>query len=126
MGIVNTTPDSFSDGGVNADAETPSTMPGPWQKPVRCCWMSAVSRRGPGSDPVDEAEEWRRIEPVIATLVADGLKVSCDTRKAAIMQQGDTGRRGDDQRCQRVDFEPDARMSRPWSASAGVPDACAG
>ena len=87
MGIVNTTPDSFSDGGVNADAsiaiENARAMA---QAGAVVLDVGGESTR-PGSDPVDEVEEWRRIEPVIATLVADGLKVSCDTRKAAIMQR---------------------------------------
>jgi dihydropteroate synthase len=87
MGIVNTTPDSFSDGGVNADAgkaiENARAMAGDGAELLD---VGGESTR-PGSDPVDEDEEWRRIEPVITTLVADGLKVSCDTRKAAIMQR---------------------------------------
>ncbi len=87
MGIVNTTPDSFSDGGVNADAgkaiENARAMAGDGAELLD---VGGESTR-PGSDPVDEDEEWRRIEPVITSLVADGLKVSCDTRKAAIMQR---------------------------------------
>lgn len=87
MGIVNTTPDSFSDGGVNADAgkavENARAMA---QAGAVLLDVGGESTR-PGSDPVDEVEEWRRIEPVISTLVADGLKVSCDTRKAAIMHK---------------------------------------
>lgn len=86
MGIVNTTPDSFSDGGVNAEAgkaiESARAMAA---EGAVLLDVGGESTR-PGSDPVDEAEEWRRIEPVITSLVADGLKVSCDTRKAAIMQ----------------------------------------
>jgi len=91
MGIVNTTPDSFSDGGVNAQAdqaiENARTMA---REGAGLLDIGGESTR-PGSDPVGEAEEWRRIEAVIATLVADGLKVSCDTRKAAIMRKVTAG-----------------------------------
>ncbi len=87
MGIVNTTPDSFSDGGVNADAsraiENARTMA---KNGAAVLDIGGESTR-PGSDPVAESEEWRRIDPVISALVADGLTVSCDTRKAAIMRK---------------------------------------
>lgn len=87
MGIVNTTPDSFSDGGVNADADKAIENARAMAKAGAVVLDVGGESTRPSSDPVDEVEEWRRIEPVIATLVADGLKVSCDTRKAAIMQQ---------------------------------------
>ncbi|MEO1160287.1 MAG: dihydropteroate synthase, partial [Pseudomonadota bacterium] len=87
MGIVNTTPDSFSDGGVNADADKAIENARAMAKAGAVLLDVGGESTRPGSDPVDEVEEWRRIEPVIATLVADGLSVSCDTRKAAIMQK---------------------------------------
>ena len=87
MGIVNTTPDSFSDGGVNADAGTAIENARAMARNGAVLLDVGGESTRPGSDPVDEREEWRRIEPVIAALVADGLQVSCDTRKAAIMQK---------------------------------------
>ncbi len=87
VGIVNTTPDSFSDGGVNAEAGTAIENARIMARDGAVLLDVGGESTRPGSDPVDETEEWRRIEPVIATLVADGLKVSCDTRKAAIMQK---------------------------------------
>ena len=87
MGIVNTTPDSFSDGGVNADAGKAIENARAMATAGAVVLDVGGESTRPGSDPVDEAEEWRRIEPVITTLVADGLNVSCDTRKAAIMQK---------------------------------------
>ena len=87
MGIVNTTPDSFSDGGVNADADKAIENARAMATAGAVLLDVGGESTRPGSDPVDEAEEWRRIEPVITTLVADGLAVSCDTRKAAIMQK---------------------------------------
>lgn len=85
MGIVNTTPDSFSDGGVNAEADTAIAN----ARAMAADGASLLDVGGestrPGSDAVTEDEEWRRIAPVINALVADGLVVSCDTRKASIM-----------------------------------------
>jgi len=87
MGIVNTTPDSFSDGGVNAEAETAIANARAMAADGATLLDVGGESTRPGSDPVDEAEEWRRIQPVIAALVGDGLKVSCDTRKGAIMRR---------------------------------------
>lgn len=87
MGIVNTTPDSFSDGGVNADAGIAIENARAMARDGAVLLDVGGESTRPGSDPVDEPEEWRRIEPVVTALVVDGLKVSCDTRKAAIMQK---------------------------------------
>ncbi|MEM9473059.1 MAG: dihydropteroate synthase [Pseudomonadota bacterium] len=87
MGIVNTTPDSFSDGGVNADADTAIENARAMARDGAVLLDVGGESTRPGSDPVDGTEEWRRIEPVVTALVADGLKVSCDTRKATIMQK---------------------------------------
>ena len=87
MGIVNTTPDSFSDGGVNAEADQAIDNARAMVREGAVLLDVGGESTRPGSDAVDEAEEWRRIEPVISALVADGLKVSCDTRKAAIMRK---------------------------------------
>lgn len=87
MGIVNTTPDSFSDGGVNADADRAIENARTMAKDGAVVLDIGGESTRPGSEPVDETEEWRRIEPVISALVADGLTVSCDTRKAAIMRK---------------------------------------
>jgi dihydropteroate synthase len=85
MGIVNVTPDSFSDGGEHEDAA------------VAIAHGNAIAGEGadildiggestrPGSDPVSEQEECRRILPVITSLAASGHRVSVDTRKASVM-----------------------------------------
>jgi dihydropteroate synthase len=90
MGIVNTTPDSFSDGGVNAEAGTAIANARAMASDGATLLDVGGESTRPGSDPVDEAEEWRRIEPVISALVDNELKVSCDTRKAAIMRRATT------------------------------------
>jgi dihydropteroate synthase len=83
MGIVNVTPDSFSDGGRYLD---PAAAIGHGEKLVRdgaaILDIGGESTR-PGAEEVDEAEELRRVEPVVAGL-AGTATVSIDTSKAAV------------------------------------------
>lgn len=89
MGILNVTPDSFSDGGRYLD-------PG---RAVQHAWemveqgadiidVGGESTR-PGATPVDAAEELRRLMPVLERLVADGLPVpiSVDTYRAGTARE---------------------------------------
>lgn len=85
MGIVNATPDSFSDGGDFFDA------PGAIAHGLRLRAEGAdildiggESTR-PGADMVPPLEERRRVVPVIEALVKAGAVVSIDTRNAATM-----------------------------------------
>jgi dihydropteroate synthase len=86
MGIVNITPDSFSDGGRHA-----STVAA-----IQHCErlladgadildLGAESSR-PGAAPVSEAEELDRLMPVLRAAVGLGVPVSVDTYKPAVMQ----------------------------------------
>jgi dihydropteroate synthase len=87
MGIVNVTPDSFSDGGLNADAERAIAHGiGLAAEGADILDVGGESTR-PGSEGVPEAEELRRVIPVIEALAARGLFVSVDTRKASVMQK---------------------------------------
>ena len=85
MGIVNVTPDSFSDGGrfvalSAAIAEARRHVVGG----AAIVDVGAESTR-PGHAPVDEAEERQRLQPVLASLVASvAVPVSIDTTKARI------------------------------------------
>jgi dihydropteroate synthase len=82
MGVVNVTPDSFSDGGVNLRAEAAeSAARGMLAAGAAIVDVGGESTR-PGSDGVDAREELRRIEPVLARL--QGLPVSVDTSKAEV------------------------------------------
>jgi dihydropteroate synthase len=83
MGVVNVTPDSFSDGGLFLDAasavEHAKRLVGEGADIVD---IGAESSR-PGSDPVTEAEEWARLEPVLRCLLREvNAPVSVDTYKA--------------------------------------------
>jgi len=88
MGVVNVTPDSFSDGGVRMDADVAIA------DAIRMAEQGAdvVDVGGestrPGAPAVDAEEEWRRIEPVLAGL-RDRLPVpvSVDTYKADVAER---------------------------------------
>lgn len=86
MGIVNVTPDSFSDGGLNA--ETTRAIAHGIQIAAEGADIVDVGGEStrPGSEGVPEAEELRRVIPVIEALAARGLAVSIDTRKANVMR----------------------------------------
>jgi dihydropteroate synthase len=118
MGIVNTTPDSFSDGGVNAEADTAIAN----ARAMAADGASLLDVGGestrPGSDAVTEDEEWRRIAPVIEALVADGLVVSCDTRKAAIMARAAAAGAQLVNDVSALTYEPDAL---PAAVKTGLP-----
>ncbi|MBM3553562.1 MAG: dihydropteroate synthase [Alphaproteobacteria bacterium] len=83
MGIVNVTPDSFSDGGLFA---TPAAALAQARKLVAegadIVDVGAESTR-PGHTPLTTDEEWARLQPLLAALVAEaGAPVSIDTYKA--------------------------------------------
>ncbi len=81
MGIVNVTPDSFSDGGVHAEAAV-AIAAGRAQAAAGALVVDVGGESArPGAQPVGEAEELRRILPVISALAADdSVLVSIDTR----------------------------------------------
>jgi dihydropteroate synthase len=85
MGIVNVTPDSFSDGGRFMD--TGAAVAHGLELVASGADLLDVGGEStrPGAEPVAEAEELRRILPVVARLVAEaGVPVSIDTTKAAV------------------------------------------
>ncbi len=84
MGVLNVTPDSFSDGGQFASADVAV------DHGLRLLAEGAdlidvggESTR-PGADPVDAEVEEGRVLPVISSLVAGGARVSIDTAKAGV------------------------------------------
>jgi dihydropteroate synthase len=88
MGILNVTPDSFSDGGrfLDADAAVAQGM-ALAENGAEIVDIGGESTR-PGAAEVPEAEEIRRTAPVIAALRKAGLRtpISVDTRKASVAQ----------------------------------------
>lgn len=85
MGIVNATPDSFSDGGRHggaADAVAHGLKL--WQEGADIIDVGGESTR-PGAAAVDAETEKRRALPVIEELAKRGAAVSADTMKAEVM-----------------------------------------
>lgn len=86
MGIVNVTPDSFSDGGEWFDsAEAIAHGLRLRAQGARILDVGGESTR-PGADPVPAAEELRRTIPVVEALARDGGQVSIDTSKLAVAE----------------------------------------
>ncbi|HEX2023064.1 MAG TPA: dihydropteroate synthase [Acidimicrobiales bacterium] len=85
MGVLNVTPDSFSDGGRWFDTDAAVArgleMVGEGADVVD---VGGESTR-PGAAPVDEAEERRRVVPVVEAL-APHVRVSVDSRKAPVAE----------------------------------------
>ena len=85
MGVLNVTPDSFSDGGrwIDPDAAVAHGLD------MVAAGADVVDVGGestrPGAEPVEEAEERRRVVGVIAALALH-VRVSVDTRKAGVAE----------------------------------------
>lgn len=86
MGIVNVTPDSFSDGGDRLDAaKAIADGLAMWEAGASILDIGGESTR-PGAKPVSEAEEIARVVPVVRGLSEAGARVSIDSRHAAVMR----------------------------------------
>ncbi|WP_078618147.1 MULTISPECIES: dihydropteroate synthase [unclassified Streptomyces] len=87
MGVVNVTPDSFSDGGRWFDT-TVAVKHGLdlVAEGADLVDVGGESTR-PGATRVDEAEELRRVVPVVRGLASEGVVVSVDTMRARVAEQ---------------------------------------
>jgi len=84
MGVVNVTPDSFSDGGLYLDPEAAIAHGRELARAgAEILDVGGESTR-PGADPVDAEEELRRVVPVIRGLADAGCVISVDTAKASV------------------------------------------
>ena len=86
MGIVNVTPDSFSDGGVNAQTETAITTARQMAADGAAILDIGGESTRPGATEISTNEERTRILSVIKALAASHL-VSVDTRKSSLMAE---------------------------------------
>jgi dihydropteroate synthase len=87
MGIVNVTPDSFSDGGDFAESDAAIRHGLKLvEEGADIVDVGGESTR-PGSAPVSGDEEWRRVGKVVAALARAGALVSIDTRHAETMRR---------------------------------------
>lgn len=86
MGVLNVTPDSFSDGGLDPTAEVAIAR----GTELAAAGADIVDVGGestrPGAAPVSTAEELARVIPVVAGLAERGVAVSIDTAKPAVAQ----------------------------------------
>jgi dihydropteroate synthase len=91
MGVVNVTPDSFSDGGLFLDADAAVEHGRRLaSEGANILDVGGESTR-PGADPVAADEELRRVLPVVERLAADSgpgdpVRISIDTTKSAVAQ----------------------------------------
>lgn len=87
MGIVNVTPDSFSDGGLHARADAAVAH----ARALIAAGVDILDIGGestrPGAEPVPLREELDRVLPVIAALAEEGVPLSIDTYKPEVMRQ---------------------------------------
>lgn len=86
MGIVNLTPDSFSDGGQNASVRDALTLCERLiEQGADMLDLGAESTR-PGAMPLGQADELTRLLPVLKEAVHLGVPISVDTYKPGVMQ----------------------------------------
>ena len=87
MGVVNVTPDSFSDGGRFFD--TTNAVKHGLDLVAEGADLVDVGGEStrPGATRVDEAEELRRVIPVVRGLASEGVSVSVDTMRASVAER---------------------------------------
>src|SRR5438067_5738672 len=87
MGVINVTPDSFSDGGAFIEPDAAVTH----GKRLIAEGADILDIGGestrPGADPVSEAEELWRVTPVLEGLVGAGAALSIDTMKPGVARK---------------------------------------
>jgi dihydropteroate synthase len=89
MGVVNVTPDSFSDGGLYLDLASAVEHGLALEAQGAAILDVGGESTRPGADPVEAEEESRRVVPVIQALVAAGVsaQISVDTSKAEVTER---------------------------------------
>jgi dihydropteroate synthase len=86
MGVLNVTPDSFSDGGRFAEPERALAQASRMiAEGADIIDIGAESTRPYGAEPVSADEEMRRLQPILAEVVSLGIPVSIDSMKAAVV-----------------------------------------
>jgi dihydropteroate synthase len=86
MGILNVTPDSFSDGGQFAAPERALAQARRMiAEGADIIDIGAESTRPYGSQPISADQELQRLQPILADIVALGVPVSIDSMKSAVV-----------------------------------------
>jgi len=87
MGVLNVTPDSFSDGGRHASLDAAQAR----ARAMRDAGVSIIDVGGestrPGADPVPAEVELDRVLPVLRALAGEGVLLSVDTMKPEVAQE---------------------------------------
>lgn len=86
MGIINATPDSFSDGGKIFDADVAADAAFKMSSAGAAIIDVGGESTRPGAALIWEGEELGRVEPLIRKLAGAGTAISIDTRKASVME----------------------------------------
>jgi dihydropteroate synthase len=86
MGILNVTPDSFSDGGRYEGLEAACAHAHRMVEQGAAIIDVGGESTRPGSDEVGASEELARVLPVVSRLAAEGLVISIDTRHATVAE----------------------------------------
>ncbi len=110
MGVINVTPDSFSDGGRFAARDAAIAHGRALLEAGADILDIGGESTRPGSDPVSIDTELERVLPVVEALAGQGALVSIDTRRAAVM---------------RAALASGARIVNDVTALAGDPDSLA-
>lgn len=84
MGVLNVTPDSFSDGGRWLETDSAIAHARAMVRQGAAIVDVGGESTRPGAEPVPEEEELRRVIPVIEALAGEGALISIDTRKASV------------------------------------------
>src|SRR4051812_33658396 len=86
MGVVNVTPDSFSDGGLFLDADAAVRHAVELAREEADILDFGGESTRPGAEPVDDEEERRRVVPVIERVTGanTGAQISIDTSKVVV------------------------------------------
>jgi dihydropteroate synthase len=87
VGIVNLTPDSFSDGGRYEDAAAAADAAHAMSAAGAAMIDVGGESTRPGAKPLWEEDEAKRVLPVVEQLTGAGTAVSIDTRKASVMER---------------------------------------
>lgn len=85
MGIINATPDSFSDGGAYADSATAAEAGANMAAQGAAIIDVGGESTRPGATTVWENDEIERVLPIVQQLAGGGTAVSIDTRKSGVM-----------------------------------------
>lgn len=118
MGILNVTPDSFSDGGKHVNGEVAANAAWEMMQAGASLIDIGAETTQPGAKAVWEGDEIERMRPVLERLANQPVPWSADTRKAAVMRFALTHGVGIINDVSALEYDPEAVQV---AADSGVP-----